>query len=89
MTRRGWLPAELLMRAQASGADTKTGLFPVKDDGGPVDVGQPLPLGMPVGMTHVVTGLGHFSADFALCHVSSFTLNTLRNESFAVRFTTP
>lgn len=77
------------MRAQASGADTESGLFPVKDNGGAVDVGQPLPLGMPIGVTHVVTGLRDFSADFALCHVSSLTFSTLRNESFAVRFTTP
>lgn len=59
------------MAAQASGADID--LFPlaVDDHRGLLDVGQPLPFGVAVGVTDVVTKRNAFSADFTL-HDDSF-----------------
>jgi hypothetical protein len=69
-TRRGILRADLLKCAKASGADAETGLFPIANNGGPLNVGQPLPLGVSLGMTHVMSGLGGFPADFTFGHGS-------------------
>ena len=59
------------MTAQASGADIDLFLLALDQHRGLLDVGQPLPFGMAIGVTDVMTKRNAFSADFTL-HDDSF-----------------
>ncbi len=73
---------ELMLSAQASGADSKPFLLPADVYCGATDVGQPASSGVAFGVAYVIPVLGCLSTEITFCHSSSADLT---GTTFTVR----
>lgn len=62
---------ELMLSAQASGAEIKPSLLSINNHYSTMDIRQPLPFSMSLRMANLITELGCLSTKITLCHNSN------------------